>query len=457
MRIYFFCINLKTTAIMQNSLKKSFVLLLLIGLWSCDSFKNNNPTPSVEVVNKSVLSIVKLHYPNATEIRVREMIPNRLWEVQFFDGNQSITLSIDNNNQILRFSNTSRLNNELLDLPDKIISYIKENFHPNVSIQRATLRLDENGGRLLFVVNITAHDGHNNNGTTLYFDMQANIVAPPALNPNKDLGKFIRQSWIFTAEGVPEKIKSFIAKNQFNRYGFSNEGSSKQAGNIEGSYSVQRNNFANGSNYILAVYHPIERISPAFTGPGERAMDFIYFNEDGTFLQWDSWALNSTRGSKMEVVTTSQLTNQTTQLLNQMFGNDTWNLTTGFDNYLWFTRSGQFLQIELKNQSETFYDFYLACDGNLSEGFQSGSVYQYQLIKQQQDVPDDTQKLLNQRFANWKVIFGRKTLGQKRIPTGEVTPATFINFDMRVEAEGKLYDVNNGKGPNDISITVRSF
>ncbi|MEZ4905881.1 MAG: hypothetical protein R2822_31005 [Spirosomataceae bacterium] len=59
----------------------------------CDTFKKNevNILPTSETINQSVVDLVKLYYPNASDIKIRVIIPNKVWEASFNDdGTQAM-------------------------------------------------------------------------------------------------------------------------------------------------------------------------------------------------------------------------------------------------------------------------------------------------------------------------------------------------------------------------------
>ncbi|TAF45051.1 MAG: hypothetical protein EAZ63_11380 [Runella slithyformis] len=416
---------------------------LLWLLTSCDSFKKNdvNPAPTTEGVSKAVVDLVKLYYPNATDIVIKEIVKDRVWSARFFVGDQEITLSVDNNNEIIKSTNASRVSGEVLDIPDKILAYIKANYNPKTNFHRFSVLLDENSNRQFYTTNLNAYNGLTNNSKSVKFDLQGNFVGDWVSNWNRGLGSFISQSYVSNLNGIPQKIQKFIERNNISQYQFTID---RLYENSEGTYSIRRNNFTNGSVFELVVLKPSEKIYPSLFGVGNRAYDWIRFSNDGSFIEWESALLNSTRGDKTVEIAEGQITSRMTQIINQMFGIGKWRLDYGVEFYNWFTRNSQVLRIELLAQPNIYYEIWTACDGNLPDGFVSGSFSQLKLIKSKQDIPEAALNELNQRFSNWKVIFGRISTGQARIPTGEITPTTFNFYLFRIEANGKIYEIDNG-------------
>lgn len=328
----------------------------------------------------------------------------------------------------------------MLDVPDKILAYIKANYNPKTNFRHFSVLLDENSNRQFYTTNLNAYNGLNNTSKSVKFDLQGNFVGDWVSNWNSGLGSFLSQSYVSNLNGIPQKIQQFIERNNISQYQFTID---RLYANSAGTYSIRRNNFTNGSVFELVVMEPSEKIYPSLFGIGNRAYDWIRFSSDGSFIEWESVPLNSTRGDKTVEITEGQITSTMTQIINQMFGIGKWRLDYGVEFYNWFTRNSQVLRIELLAQPNIYYEIWTACDGNLDDGFVSGSFNQLKLIKSKQDIPEAVLNELNQRFLNWKVIFGRISIGQAKIPTGEITPTRFNFYLLRIEANGKIYEIDN--------------
>ena len=424
-----------------------FFVSLATLLWlltSCDSFKKNevNPAPTTEVVNQAVVDLVKLYYPNATDIVIKEIVKDRVWSARFFVGDKEITLSVDNNNEIIKSTNTSRINGETLDVPDKILAHIKANYKQGISVRYFTLLLDENANRLFYLANITGLSEQNTSIDFLKFDMQGNF-AGFYKEPDyyKIFGSYISQWSLPTLESAPEKIKQYIKKYNIDKLPFNVEFPWRYK---EGSYSIQINNQTNGIFYRVDAYYPAESIFSYVSGYEDRKRDYMTFQSDGSLMEWQLYLPNSTRGDKTIEIVESQMAPKMTQMVNRMFGEGKWRLDYGIENYKWFTRNGQTLRFELKENLGTFYETRTYFDGNLASGLIQGYFDQIKLVKYKQDVPADILSAINQRFLNWKIISGRVTLGRAKVPTGEITANDGKFYVLRIEADGRIYEIDNG-------------
>ncbi len=423
---------------MKKLLFISFLLTVLFELASCDTFKQNdvNPLPTTEVINQAVLDVVKLYYPNASDIKIKVLVPERVWEASFYDGNQVIILNIDNSNKITRVIKGSRQAENVLDVPDKIINYIKAKYSPITNILMFNLLLDKDEKPINYLAYLIGPDGNVKTQEQAMFDIDGNFIEKYS-SPSLGVG-YISSQQERNLDALPEAIQKFTIDHKINQYKFLT--TVTQDNNLsEGSFSITKTVYTSGSVFNILISYPKEagvKISGAV-----RRSDRISLKSDGSLIEWYSLRPNSIRGSKNEQITESDINPSLKNKLNDVLGTDNWKLDYGVQQYTWFTKYGQDLNIVLKNEPDAYIYVSADSEGNLREGVLY--LQKYKRIKDSQQLPEFMINLLNQQLSGWKFVSGSNNIAAIKISDKTVT--TNDNFSIIVSANGKIYSVNTYK------------
>jgi hypothetical protein len=425
-----------------------FFVALAAVLWlltSCDSFKKNdvNPTPTTEVVNKAVLDLVKLYYPNATDIVIKEIVKDRVWSVRFFVDNREIILNVDSNNQIIKTTTSLRESKLLLD---KIITYIKANYSPIVNILMFNQLLDQNEKPTHYLAYLIGYNGNVMSQTQIKFDMDGNYVEGYK-QPAKGTGPIISSQFQRNFDVFPTAIQQFLKERDFDKYKVMTDFADQYA-EEGGNYKMQEYKYASSTVYFINLFRPFEKLKS--TGVG-RSSDMIWLRADGTVIEWYASRPNALRGTESKEMSEAEITPQMRAIIDNMLSTNAWQLNYGTKDYTWFTLYGQKLRIETKAEPGIYYDFYTFSDGALPASGIVTTIQKYKVLKAQENVPEFMAALLNAQLPNWKFISGNNYLGGIRYPSKQMFESE--TYSIQVKVNDDIYNVNaDSKDKSKLSI-----
>ncbi len=415
---------------------------LLWLLTSCDSFKKNdvNPAPTTEGVSKAVVDLVKLYYPNATDIVIKEIVKDRVWSARFFAGEREITLSVDNSNQVFKITTGFRVANLLLDVPDKIINYIKATYGPGANIVRFNVLLDRNETITHYIgivfANIDSPFGKRLDKIEMKFDVEGNYVGIyKARDFDGILGTGTSSNFIFkeSIDAMPEAVQRFIREKGIDKYKLATQYATQSYS--EASYVVTETKFSKGSLFVIKMFRPLERDPQS--GKKMGLADDILLTSDGTLLEWYGNRPNSTRGESTEVITENMISLALKQDLNKLLGEGKWQFGYGLQNNTWFTVNYRFFKIEKKSDPNFYYSIITGGSEGESWGGNIITLPKRKDITKQEDLPAIVSSAISQKFPNWKFVSGYNNVADIIISSGEERPQD--KYSLTIDSNGKKY------------------
>ena len=431
-----------------------FFVSLATLLWlltSCDSFKKNevNPAPTTEVVNQAVVDLVKLYYPNATDIIIKEIVKDRVWSARFFVGDKEVILDFDNNNKIIKTTIGYRIASLVLDVPDKIISYIKSN-HTSGTIYGFSVLLDRNENITHYIGLVSGlfdtQWGKRIEVKEMKFDVEGNYVG---LYEARDFGGVLgspnaTMEFRKSLDELPVAVQQFIKDKGIDKYKLATNFATQSYS--EPSYVITEDRYTKSSLFVIRTYKPLER--DAKTNKQLSIANDIFLKSDGTLLEWQGYRPNSTRGQGTEVITENMILAPMKQGFDKLLGVNNWRMVYGLQTNSWFTVQERKFKIEDKSESDPsiYYDY------TTSPAFDEGdwnpnrtSISKVKDIKKQEELVGSVVTMLNQKLPNWKFISGTRTLSSVMISSAEKERLRESYF-LIVESNGKKYkfqlDVN---------------
>ena len=423
-----------------------FFVSLATLLWlltSCDSFKKNevNPAPTTEVVNQAVVDLVKLYYPNATDIVIKEIVKDRVWSARFFVDDKEITLSVDNNNQVFKITTGFRVANLLLDVPDKIINYIKSNYGPNVTISRFSLLLDKSETTTHYVALVFAlfdsPFGKSFRFEEMKFDAEGNYVG---IYQARDFGSVLGNgiSGIVlkkSFDSLPGAVQQFIKEKGIDKHKLAAEYATQSYS--EASCVIEEVKYTKGTLFVIRSFKPLGRDPKTDRKLG--LADDIFLKSDGTLLEWYGYRPNSTRGESTQEIAQNMILPEMKQGLDKLLGQGQWQLVYGLQNNTWFTTNSRLFKIEKKSEPNFYYRFQTIASANGDWNPSIISAPKCRDIKKQEDLPSAVSSAISKKLSNWKFVSGYNTVASVIISSGEERPKD--QYMLIIDSDGKKYGV----------------